>query len=299
MIVDSTRSASSHSLPELPQEMIDLIIDWVAADWEAHRKLFPAYRETSTILACSLVARSWVPRCQKHIHRRAAIDFDDGSSWCALEMYGNSRLLQLVRHLAIRRLRIIRPNDDLIGPRPGSDDSTNLANLMLEKWRILSGCTNITELTLTECDGQYFDSHRLTEIASLHRSVTTLNLFWCSFPTVDDHLRFILSFENLSVLRIWFGPGSIKSYKIPSQLQHQPRQKLRLAGLTLTGPSHGRSVDRLLPCIDLRGLTSLNMSLLPGSASSSHLELLGSVGRSLSHLILDLTMFKHLPPERT
>lgn len=158
----------------LPQELVDLVIDFVAAGPFKTRKILEA---------CSLTCRAWRDRSQYHMQRQKAIRFFRG--------HNNLRVV----NLPPRILRMIR---DLTLEFARSNKYPSH-----EEWSLISKLTNLRSLVLL---GSRIPSGvnqaNLKPLEALFQRVTKLRLVECTFRNSSSFLSFIATFPNIQSLCI-------------------------------------------------------------------------------------------------
>ena len=191
---------------ELPQEIIDKIIDEIAGDGS-----FLSYFLISALKACSVVSSAWHHRSRNHLFRRIWFSNRSFLEWCTNVRPGEDGPSRHVTFIGFRP----RFTVDLIRTSPSHISSfTNLQTLELHQISLLG-----------DEDAVY--------LGDLGRAVRELRLQQCSM-TIDWFVQFLKQLTNLEDLHL----SDIRTPSIP-KLKSLDRSELpHLKGALEIGMSH-------------------------------------------------------------
>lgn len=232
---------SSNSLPELPQELIDLIIDELQTD-------------VHTLRAGALAGRVFLHRARTHLFRQLVLAPPlPASSLRKCRSPSSSPPLSVLRY--VRKLRLI-----------------GLGNRGKEQWdptelhSILDALTNLQELSIVNVDALVL---KLVQSALSSKPLDTLFLNVLRFEDKDGFYSLIRSFSRLKHFSLH--QFQCDSPSSPPSSLITPNE---LDTLELAYHSYGSDVAEML--VDLRSLRGLK-TLLVRPASTDDLESIGSI----------------------
>ncbi|KAK0214276.1 hypothetical protein EDD85DRAFT_963141 [Armillaria nabsnona] len=232
---------SSNCLPELPQELIDLIIDELQTD-------------IHTLRASALAGRVFLHRARTHLFRQLVLaPPSPASSLRKCRPPFSSPPLSVLRY--VRKLRLI-----------------GLGNRDKEQWdpaelhTILDALTNLQELSIVNVDALVL---KLVQSALSSKPLDTLFLNVLRFEDRDGFYSLIRSFSRLKHLSLH--QFQCDSPSSPPSSLITPNE---LDTLELAYHSYGSDVAEML--VDLRSLRGLK-TLLVRPASTDDLESIGSI----------------------
>ncbi|THH31879.1 hypothetical protein EUX98_g2334 [Antrodiella citrinella] len=156
--------------PDVPQEIVDLIIDNLQDDPLALR-------------ACALTAHNWVHRSRRHLHSRVRI----GEYYVNMKRYNSRSVAQYVKELDLYMVRTDR------GRKRTTTDSL---------WRMIGRFPNLKSLIIRDFEFYRFSSPRRDLLSTICSRLRTLALHHVHFADPADFLTFIGSCEQLRNLRI-------------------------------------------------------------------------------------------------
>ncbi|SJK97119.1 uncharacterized protein ARMOST_00370 [Armillaria ostoyae] len=232
---------SSNCLPELPQELIDLIIDELQTD-------------VHTLRASALAGRVFLHRARTHLFRQLVLAPPlPASSLRKCRPPFSSPPLPVLRY--VRKLRLI-----------------GLSNRGKEQWdptelhTILDALTNLQELSIVNVDALVL---KLVQTALSSKPLDTLFLNVLRFEDRDGFYSLIRSFSRLKHFSLH--QFQCDSPSSPPSSLITPNE---LDTLELAYHSYGSDVAKML--VDLRSLRGLK-TLLVRPASTDDLESIGSI----------------------
>lgn len=170
------------SIPmDLPQELINLIIDFVAAGestWD-----FTVSPES--LEACSLTCRAWRDRSQYHIHREKMILFSFDYRNLPKVLLHPPRILQMIRHIVL----------EFAGTTHNYPSQ--------EEWNLISKFTNLRALSLHGSEiPSGVNQDNLKPLEAPFNNVTNLQLLLCTFQNSSDFLSFVAAFPRVQILSL-------------------------------------------------------------------------------------------------
>ncbi|KAK7683425.1 hypothetical protein QCA50_013256 [Cerrena zonata] len=189
------------TLPWLPTEVCEEIIDWVAAAYDITKYSWGIQK---TLYACALVCRAWVHCAQMHLFTNIQVR---PKYLCRLHSS-----LQSAGHIlsSIRTLKI------------GYDQKVPISSFLVSH-----RLQNLSTLVIHGLD--LAQEHTLLVRAPLFHTVQHLHLFGLKACKVSQLIRFINSFHSLISLELWFffkilehngqilpRPSHISSYSLTS-----------------------------------------------------------------------------------
>ncbi|KAI0795688.1 hypothetical protein C8Q75DRAFT_803553 [Abortiporus biennis] len=200
-------------MPFLPQELIDEIIDNIAQE------------HSRTLRACSLVARSWLPRASYHIHKNIVVGTSKVSYFAPRYRDPNLRFYLEYPHLVghARSLHVIHTTDQL-GFLPFCFPRLEKLSFTLITWNRITPAAR-------------------TFVLSHVSSVTALHLFNVGFTSFKDFAILISSFPRLSELIIDY--MDILQAHSPADDDQLPQITLRLDELDISESAmHNTQISR-------------------------------------------------------
>ncbi|KAI0792708.1 hypothetical protein C8Q75DRAFT_577896 [Abortiporus biennis] len=155
---------------ELPQELIDLIIDNLRHD-------------PLTLRACTLTCHAWLHRSRRHLHSRVRI----GEYFINLERYSSPHVAHYVRELELYMV---------VSGRARQRVTTNAV------WEMISRFPNVRSLTIRDLEVPRLSSTKLEILQTLCKQLQSLTLINVEFEDADDFMLFMSHCEQLIHLHI-------------------------------------------------------------------------------------------------
>lgn len=175
-VASKTGGSGSHQSPELPQELIDLVIDQLAIDEELH-----------ALQACSLTASSWLPRTRSHLFGFLYLDPDNFAE--QEERFLSSETAAYVRNLVIEGGT--ENDDEEPVPRDGE-----LSQVLLALF------TDVESVTLSHMRWSGLRPEVQTYFLSQLPRLTVLQLSDVEFPKLTELLSLAQSFSELREIHL-------------------------------------------------------------------------------------------------
>lgn len=157
-------------LPELPQELTDLIIDNLHSDLIALR-------------ACTLTCHSWLHRSRRHLHSRVRI----GEYFVDLSRYSAPHIAQYVRELELYMV-ISGHTCQRVTTEP--------------LWQMISRFPCVNTLTIRDLELPRLSPKKMAILRGLCKQLRSLTLINVEFQGADQFISFIESCEQLTHLNI-------------------------------------------------------------------------------------------------
>lgn len=160
----------------LPAELIDEIVYYLPTD------------EPQTLRNCSLVAKSWVHRCQKRLFETVSISKSTHSSWANSISPANIELLYHVRSLTY----LLDPNGWFCFPAHRVDSLGNY----------LPSLSNLESLVLSSMDLQSDVSQDVGNFSAFWHTLSSLSLRSC-YVSPGGLIAIANCFHNLTDLQLY------------------------------------------------------------------------------------------------
>lgn len=168
--VMKVKTHSGGFTPDVPQEILDLIIDNLQD-------------EPLALRACALTARNWVHRSRRHLHSRVRI----GEYYVNLKRYSHPQVAQYVRELNLYMVSTTR------GRQRQTTESL---------WKLVERFPNVHTLALREFEFYRLTPQRYDILRMLCSRLTTLELHHVHFADPVEFLDFVGGCEKLRRLHI-------------------------------------------------------------------------------------------------
>lgn len=201
---------------DLPQELVERIIDFVWYDAEALR-------------AYALVHRSWTRTAQVHLHASFRVNWQDDDIDDET-MYSNPEVAALVT--------------DVYLCEPPTPTGSAL------EWRVLSRFKNVKQLRLTCLDWTYCGQENRDKLHAAFGYVTRLKLSSCNWQHGEDFVFFLSAFPNVQELEMdgcgfWVMDSDPMSDRFPPQtVDVVPGGALKSLKIHWTDISHHSRMSR-------------------------------------------------------